>query len=212
MEYEGVDFIRDRRVRSLPRDVRAVGQGVVRLVVSGHRLLASQNDAGLRGILASMRSRAARLGGEARSIPMGAGPRFGFVSRCAAGPGASSEPPARCNRHTRAFIFEHPASSRDEHIRLWQVARLRADQQFLIRLAGPKEITQPAGEGDAHSVFSIRAALRLTHLLLQCHFGECIQGVTIASTVQDSRTAGLASLKDTLDLAVAEALHSFRMA
>ena len=48
----GVDFIRHRRVRSLPGDVRAVGHREVRLVVSGHRLLASQNDAGLRGILA----------------------------------------------------------------------------------------------------------------------------------------------------------------
>src|SRR2546426_6644019 len=45
-------FIRDRRIRSLPGDVGAVGHREVGLVVSGHRLLASQNDTGLRSILA----------------------------------------------------------------------------------------------------------------------------------------------------------------
>ena len=47
-----IDFVRHRRIRALPGDVRAVRHREVGLVVAGHRLLASQHDAGLRRVLA----------------------------------------------------------------------------------------------------------------------------------------------------------------
>ena len=49
----GVDLHRHRRIRRLPRDVRAVGQRVVGFVIAGHGLLASQYDTGLRRVLAN---------------------------------------------------------------------------------------------------------------------------------------------------------------
>src|SRR5580704_2993849 len=47
-----VDFYRDRRIGTLPGEVGTVGEGEVRLVVSGHGLLAGQHDAGLRSVFA----------------------------------------------------------------------------------------------------------------------------------------------------------------
>src|SRR3984957_1991195 len=47
-----VDFDRDRRIGTLPGEVGTVGQGEVRLVVSGHGLLAGEHDAGLRRVFA----------------------------------------------------------------------------------------------------------------------------------------------------------------
>src|SRR3984957_16404572 len=45
-------FDRARRIGTLPGEVGTVGQGEVRLVVSGHGLLAGQHDAGLRRFFA----------------------------------------------------------------------------------------------------------------------------------------------------------------
>ena len=47
-----VHFYRDRRIRTLPGEVGTVGQGKVRLVVTGHGLLAGQHDARLRRLFA----------------------------------------------------------------------------------------------------------------------------------------------------------------
>ena len=47
-----VHFHRDGRIRTLPGEVRTVGHGEVRLVVTGHGLLAGQHDAGLRRVFA----------------------------------------------------------------------------------------------------------------------------------------------------------------
>jgi hypothetical protein len=48
----GVDFYRNGRVRTLPGEVGTVGHGKVRLVVTGHGLLAGQHDAGLGRLFA----------------------------------------------------------------------------------------------------------------------------------------------------------------
>src|ERR1700744_1585383 len=47
-----VDFYRDRRIGTLPGEVGTVGQREVRLVITGHGLLAGQHDAGLRCVFA----------------------------------------------------------------------------------------------------------------------------------------------------------------
>ena len=48
----GIDFHRNRRFRALPRDMRAVRHGEVRLVVTGHWLFTSENDTRLGSIFA----------------------------------------------------------------------------------------------------------------------------------------------------------------
>src|ERR1035441_7439474 len=46
----------------------------------------------------------------------------------------------------RALVFHHPAGLRDQDVRPLQIARRRVRQQLLVGHAGPKEITEPAGE------------------------------------------------------------------